>query len=157
MPAVHNLCSQIANSFRAGRPRIAVPETNTNRSIVQILYKEGFIGAVMSGDVMGPYRHGAEIIATPDNVSRRRIWLDLKYREGEPVLRKIKVVSKPSRKVFATIDELKAVAAARRPQSNLLKPQEVGQITVVKTVFGIMELREALKKSVGGEVLLIAS
>jgi ribosomal protein S8 len=155
MAPIHNLCSQIQNSFKWRLRRIAVPESKTNRAIVQILYEEGFISSIASGDNLGPYNAGFEVPITPDNVSRRRIWLDLKYKEGEPVLSKMKLISKPSRKVFATNQELKAIASAKRA-GPLLKAGEVGQITILKTDYGIVEMKDALKKNVGGEVICIA-
>ncbi|KAJ3202126.1 hypothetical protein HDU67_000785 [Dinochytrium kinnereticum] len=157
MPPVHNLCSQLHNSFRWRFNRIAVPESRTNRAVAQILYEEGFLTSVASGDVRGPFHTGREVPATPDNISRRRLWLNLKYRSGEPVLRKVSAVSVPSRRVFATFEELKAVASAKRTQNPLIKPQEMGQITILDTIYGTLELKEALRKNVGGEVLLIAA
>ena len=67
----------------------------------------------------------------------------------------MKTISKPSQRIFASVDELKAVAAARNVSKHL-KGQEMGQVTIVDTVFGILELKEALKKNVGGEVLCFA-
>ncbi|KAJ3109913.1 hypothetical protein HDU96_007056 [Phlyctochytrium bullatum] len=157
MSLCFNLCSQLANSYKWKMNRIAVPDTKTNRAVAKILYEEGFISSLASGDVGGPYHAGMRIPVTPDNVSRRKLWLDLKYRNGEPVLRRIKAVSIPSRRIFASLDEIKAVAAARRSSNSLLKPQEVGQVTVLNTMYGIVELKEALRKGVGGEVLLMAS
>ncbi|KAJ3326599.1 hypothetical protein HDU76_012784 [Blyttiomyces sp. JEL0837] len=155
MPALYNLCSQIENSVKWGLRRIAVPESTTNRAVCQILYEEGFISGLASGDTQGPFHRGYQVPKTPDNISRRRIWLDLKYREGEPVINKMRVVSKPSRKVFATNLELQAIASARRA-GPLLKAQSVGQITILNTDYGIIELKDALKKNVGGEVLCTA-
>ncbi|KAI9208253.1 ribosomal protein S8 [Polychytrium aggregatum] len=149
---VANLCSQIQNSFRWRFRRIAVPYTNVNRSIAHILYDEGFISSYMSGDDKGPYHTGSVVPVTPDNIARRKIWMDLKYHEGEPVLKKMSTISKPSRKVFASVLELKAIASARRA-SPLLRPQGVGHITILKTKYGILELKDALSKEVGGEVL----
>jgi small subunit ribosomal protein S8 len=155
MAPLYNLCSQIVNSTKWGFRRIAVPESKVNRDIVRILYDEGFISGVSTGDNKGPYHRGYEVPATPDNISRRRIWLDLKYRDGEPVLKKLAVISKPSRRVFATVQELKAVASLRNA-GPLLKAQEVGQVTILDTPYGVIELKEALKKNVGGEVLCVA-
>ncbi|KAJ3145099.1 hypothetical protein HDU86_001151 [Geranomyces michiganensis] len=90
------------------------------------------------------------------NPASQKLWLTLKYKDGEPVLRKMAAVSKPSRRVFASLAELRAVAAARRA-GPLLKGQEVGQVTILKTPYGIIELKEALEKEVGGEVLCIAA
>ncbi|KAI9365469.1 ribosomal protein S8 [Zopfochytrium polystomum] len=143
MHTLSHLCSHIQNCFRAKLRRISVPETNANRA---------------SGDRRGPYLRGHPVSITPDNVATRRIWVDLKYTNGEPVLRNLKVVSKPSRKVFATNAELAAVASARRALTNpLLKANVVGQVTILRTPYGIVEMKDALRKNVGGEVLCIAS
>ncbi|KAJ3243211.1 hypothetical protein HDU78_000745 [Chytriomyces hyalinus] len=150
-----HLSSHIKNAFRHRQARIAVPESKQNRAIVQILYDEGFVAAVQTGDTLGPYNIGVQVPITPDNLSRRRIWLDLKYSQGEPVLADMRAISKPSRRVFASAQELKMVAAARKA-SPLLKGAQVGQVTILKTVYGIIELKDALKKNVGGEVLCIA-
>ncbi|KAJ3129288.1 Small RNA 2'-O-methyltransferase [Nowakowskiella sp. JEL0407] len=131
--------------------RVAVPDSKTNRAICQILYREGFVAGLASGDIRGPFHTGFPVPLTPDNVSKRRLWVDLKYRDGKPVLTKMQVVSKPSRRVYATVEELKAVAAGRS-YTGLLKPQEFGQATVIDTEYGILELKEALSKNVGGEV-----
>ncbi|KAI9091157.1 ribosomal protein S8 [Phlyctochytrium arcticum] len=156
MAPIYNLCSQIQNSFRWRLRQIAVPHSKTNRAICRVLYDEGFLTNLSSGDQTGPFNAGVEVPITPDNVARRKLWLDLKYYEGLPVLKNIHVVSKPSRRVFASIEELKAIAAAKRA-GPLLPGQTVGQVTILDTPYGIIELKEALKKEVGGEVLCIAS
>ncbi|KAJ3412969.1 hypothetical protein HDV05_008684 [Chytridiales sp. JEL 0842] len=156
MAPIYNLCSQILNSTRWGFRRIALPESKTNRAIISILYNEGLITSFSSGDTTGPFQRGHEVPPTPDTLSRRRIWVDLKYRDGEPVLKKLQVVSKPSRRVFATVEELKAVASLKNAKGGLLKAGEVGGVTILETAYGVIELREALKKDVGGEVLCVA-
>ncbi|KAI8617697.1 ribosomal protein S8 [Chytriomyces sp. MP71] len=136
-----HLSSHVTNAFRLRMARVAVPESKQNQAIANILHDEGFVAAVQSGDTLGPYQMGAQVPITPDN--------------GEPVLHDMRAVSKPSRRVFATAQELKMVAAARRA-SPLLKGAHVGQVTILKTAYGIVELKDALKKNVGGEVLCIA-
>ena len=66
-----------------------MPETKTNRAICQVLYEEGLLQQLSSGDVTAPYAEGFKVPMTPDNVALRRIWVDLKYKDGEPVLRKL--------------------------------------------------------------------
>eukprot|EP00842_Homolaphlyctis_polyrhiza_P006023 jgi/Hompol1/6421/HPOL_003481-RA len=152
MPLVHNLCSKIENACRAQLRRVEVPYSKTNKAICAVLYEEGFISALSVGDEQGPFDRGYEVPITPDNIAQRRLWLDLKYRAGESALSRMQLVSKPSRKVNASFEELCAIAAARRA-GPLLKPQQVGQITILKTEYGIIELKDALRKQVGGEVL----
>ncbi|KXS18335.1 ribosomal protein S8 [Gonapodya prolifera JEL478] len=154
MPPIHDLASHITNSFRAGLRRTAVRSNKRNLAVCEILYKEGFLSAIYKGDVNGPDNVGHPVPVTPYNVAQRRIWLDLKYRDNLPVLREMKPVSKSSRRVYATVDELKAVAAGKRAHS-LVKPQVLGQVTILETEYGVMELTEALKLDIGGEVLAI--
>lgn len=132
-----------------------MPATKLNRAVCGILYREGFVSAVLQGDIYGPDPSGHEIPVTPDNVAMRRLWLELKYRDNEPVLRAMKAVSLPSRRIYATVDELKAVAAGRRNAHALVKPADVGQITILDTAYGVLDINEALMKNVGGEVLAV--
>ncbi|KAI9346473.1 ribosomal protein S8 [Obelidium mucronatum] len=150
-----HLCSHIHNAFKQRLVQVAVPASKQNAAIVRILLAEGFLGGVAQGDVHGPFQLGVPVPVTPDNVAQRRLWLDLKYARGDAVLSDLRAVSKPSRRVFATAHELKMIAAARRA-GPLLKGQQVGQVTILDTEYGIIELKDALKKNVGGEVLCIA-
>ncbi|TPX38324.1 hypothetical protein SmJEL517_g00111 [Synchytrium microbalum] len=156
MAPFHYLCSQIENSFRWKLRRIAVPSTKTNRAICQILYHEGFLSGIATGNTKGPYAYAYNASVTPDNVAEQRLWLDLKYRDGLPALSSLKVVSKPSRKVSLTADEVKLMAGMRKA-STLIKPMQIGQVTILSTPAGIVELNAALKFNAGGEVLCIAT
>jgi small subunit ribosomal protein S8 len=153
MPPIPNLASHVSNSFKNGYRRISIPFSKQNRSIAQILYDQGFVSAWMMGDHQAPFAN-VNIPITPDNVHSRRIWLDLKYRQGEPAMSEFKIISKPSRRIFATVQELQALGAARRVTS-LIKRRVLGQITILDTPLGIVELNDALRKRVGGEVLAI--
>ena len=107
---------------------------------MSILYEQGLVTAVMKGTKAGPFM-------ASENPAERRLWIDLKYRNGTSVLSRFRVVSKPSRRIYSTCDELMAVAAAR----------PAGQVIIVNSPFGIVELKVALEKGVGGEVLCVAS
>ena len=100
--------SQIQNSYKLGLKRICVPYSNTNKHITLILLHEGLLQNVTTGDIHGPFRAGAAnglIALGSNNVSKARLWLDLKYRNGAPALGKMGVISKPSRRIFASPDE----------------------------------------------------
>lgn len=156
MAPVYHLCSHIKNAYSSKLKSISVPFSKTNKHICDILYREGFITSLAIGDTQGPFHTGVEIPLTPSNVSSRKIWLDLKYRLGEPALSDMQVISKPSRKVFANVNDLRHMFSGTATKGSLLKNARLGQVTIVKTEHGIMELREALKKSIGGEVLCYA-
>lgn len=149
MPRHYDLCARVQNGFRARLRRIAVPDTKLNLAISNVLYKEGFISGVSRGNHVQP---DVEYVATtPDNIATRRLWLELKYNNDEPVLKSMSAVSKPSKKVVMKASELQNLAAGNRSQ--FIKGLQPGEIAILTTNYGVLELREALEKGAGGEVL----
>ncbi|CAO3627940.1 unnamed protein product [Mucor hiemalis] len=143
MPRVHNLCARIQNGFRARLQTIAIPETKMNLAVSNILYKEGFLSSVTRGNHVGPDQ--AYTPTTNENVATRRLWLSLKYKDNHPALSTLSLV----------INELKNVAGGRRAQ--FIKPLQPGEIAIVNTNRGVLEVQEAIEKNVGGELICRAS
>lgn len=124
-----------------------------NLAIANILYREGFLSSVVRGNHQGP---DAEYTPTTnENVATRRLWLSLKYKDNSPTLSKLSVVSKPSKKVTFSVTEMKQIASGRR--AKFVKPLQPGEIAVMNTNRGVLEIQEAIKKNVGGEILCRAS
>ncbi|KAI8870141.1 30S ribosomal protein S8 [Ramicandelaber brevisporus] len=149
MVCVHDLCARVQNGFRARLLRIAIPENKMNLAVSRILFRQGLISAVVRGD-----HHSPDTSYTPttqENIATRRLWLQLKYREDKPVLRSMSAVSKPSRKLNASVPELRAIASGYR--SGIFKPLQPGEVIILSTPKGVMELHEALRYDVGGMVL----
>ena len=71
---------------------------------------------------------------------RTEFEIELKYYEGEPVIREISRVSKPGRRVYSGVNAMQRVANG------------LG-ITILSTPQGVMADHEAREKNVGGEVL----
>jgi small subunit ribosomal protein S8 len=67
----------------------------------------------------------------------------------------MKCISKPSRRVFCSPEEARLICA-QASRNSLLKNQQLGQITILNTPYGIIEMKQALEKGVGGEVLCYA-
>jgi len=44
----------------------------------------------------------------------RQLWLELKYRQNEPVLRRMSCVSKGSRRIYINVEELQRFLAGQR-------------------------------------------
>ncbi|OBZ90612.1 37S ribosomal protein S8, mitochondrial [Choanephora cucurbitarum] len=153
MPRVHDLCARIQNGFRARLQSIAIPETKMNLAISNILYREGFLTSVTRGDHVAP--DNSYTPTTNENVATRRIWINLKYKENLPALSRLNLVSKPSKKVYFTVNELKNITNGRRAQ--YIKPLQPGEIAIVNTNRGVLEVNEAIEKNVGGEVICRAS
>jgi small subunit ribosomal protein S8 len=149
MPRIHDLCARVQNGFRAKLQTIAIPETKMNLAISNILYKEGFLTSVTRGNHIAPDREFTP--TTNENVATRRLWLNLKYKENNPALSQLSLVSKPSKKVHFTVNELKNLASGNRSQ--FIKPLQPGEIAIINTNKGVLELQEAIEKNVGGEVI----
>ncbi|KAI9320514.1 30S ribosomal protein S8 [Dichotomocladium elegans] len=153
MPRVYDLCARVQNGFRARLQSIAIPETKMNLAIANILYREGFLSSVTRGSHLGP-----DVEYTPttnDNIATRRLWLSLKYKDNMPTLSHLSVISKPSKKITFTVNEMKQIASGRR--AKFIKPLQPGEIAIVNTNRGVLEIQEAIQKNVGGEVLCRAS
>ncbi|KAF9973219.1 hypothetical protein BGZ73_003579 [Actinomortierella ambigua] len=149
MPRHYDLCARVQNGFTSKLRRIAVPDTKLNRAISNVLYKEGFIASVSRGNHVQPDTEYTP--TTPDNIATRRLWLELKYNNDEPVLKKMSVISKPSMRIVMKVPELQSLAAGNRAQ--FVKGLQPGEIAILSTNYGVMELRDALEKGAGGEVL----
>jgi small subunit ribosomal protein S8 len=71
---------------------------------------------------------------------QRELEIELKYHEGRPVIRELKRVSTPGRRVYAAVSDL-------RPHRSGLG------VSIVSTPQGVMTDTSAREKNVGGEVL----
>jgi ribosomal protein S8 len=146
-----NVCAHLQNVSMAKAPLAAIPYTRLHLQIALGLYKEGFISSLQRGSQNGPDITPIEV--TPDNVSTRRLWLGMKYRQDKPVLSKFQLISKPNRRVYADINELKDFASGNR--FRFVKPLMPGEIVFVrpKGTKEVINLHEAIKKHVDAELL----
>ena len=89
---------------------------------------------------------------TKANVASRRLWVGLKYWNNEPVLRGMKMVSKPTRRVWMGVPELMELAKGN--QKGYVKGlRGVGESMFLTTDRGIMEIRECVERKAGGMLL----
>ena len=116
---------RIKNGFIGHKNSVSVLKSKQVLSIINILEEEGFI----KGYTEDKY--------TID------IWL--KYVEGASVIQNIKVVSKPSKRVYFSIPDL----IDWRNKTNTF------DMLILSTTQGIFTDEVALKKGIGGEILCI--
>ena len=122
---IADMLTRIRNAVRVERPHVTMPLSKVKRGLAEVLKREGYIWAWQ------------EIEGEP--VAELRI--DLKYGpNGERVIRHIKRVSKPGRRVYQRADGL-------RPVLNGLG------ISIISTSRGVISDREARQRNLGGEVL----
>lgn len=89
---------------------------------------------------------------TQENVASRRLWVGLKYYNGKPVLERMRLVSKPTRRVWVSVADMAGlVRGERRGYVNGLRG--IGESMFVTTDRGIMEARECVERRIGGMLL----
>ena len=95
-----------------------------------------------------------EGVVTQENRSTRRLWLGLKYWNGTPVLRKAKMLSKPTKRIWLNAQELGGLVRGKGAFKEQIKPlTQVGEVMVISTDRGLLEVRECVERKVGGMVL----
>lgn len=149
-------CAHLQNVGRVKKPLTSIPMTKLHLQIALGLYKEGFLSSVQRGDLRGP---DAEYTPTTfDNVSTRRLWLGMKYRNFAPVLSQMRLVSHPNRRVFASHADLVGLCTGR-PLGKVpaLKLGEVMFIRAKNKENSVHEIHDAVKRKLGGEILCRAS
>lgn len=149
MPLHADLCVRLQNASRAKLKAVAIPNTKANVSILSILLQHGFIYNFTRGTIAGP--SAIDWNAAPE--VRRRLWVDLKYRSDDrPVLEKMNLVSKPSRRLSMNSEELLLWVTGRR--SKFITPLKAGEIGIIDCgKHGWFEAKEAMRKKLEGEVV----
>ena len=120
-----DMLTRIRNGQNAKKAVVESPASNLRSNVLEVLKREGYIRGYSQEEV----RPG---------ISKLKI--ELKYHEGEPVIREIARVSTPGRRVYSKIADLP------RFYNGL-------GIQILSTPRGVMSDNEARAANVGGEVL----
>jgi small subunit ribosomal protein S8 len=120
-----DMLTRIRNAQRARHTVCVAPGSKLRANVLEVLRREGFI-------------RGYSTESPRPGISQLRI--ELKYNDGEPVIKEIQRVSKPGRRVYSKIKELPRVYAG------------LG-ISILSTPRGVLSDAEARAANVGGEVL----
>lgn len=120
-----DLLTRIRNGQMARHSRVRSPSSRFRENVLEVLKREGYIRDFRSFEV----RTGIS-----------ELEIELKYSDGEPVIREISRVSTPGRRVYSKIKELP------RFYNGL-------GITILSTPRGVLSDNEARQHNVGGEVL----
>ena len=122
---VGDMLTRIRNAQMRRKTKVTTPGSRLRARVLDVLQSEGYIRGYSSAE----YGNG-----------RTEFEIELKYFDGEPVIRTIELVSKPGRRVYASVNAMPRVANG------------LG-ITILSTPKGVMADHEAREKNVGGEVL----
>lgn len=155
MANVANACAHLQNAARARLGLTSLPNIKYNLALALALHRAGLVSSVTrSGPEPPPPEQLLTFEAEPvttANVATRRLWLGLKYVGGEPVMRNVSSVSKPKRSISLNLRGLQRVA--RGFESGYVRGLKMGETMFVSTDKGVLEIREAIEKKVGGLVL----
>lgn len=152
---IAHACSHLQNASRARLGLTSVPNNKYNLHLALALHRAGFISSVTRA---GPRPPPPEALLTFEtepvttaNVADRRLWLGLKYWNNAPVMRNIQPVSRPSRLITADLQDLQRIM--RGFPAGYVKGLNLGESLFVSTSKGILDVREAVARRVGGLVL----
>lgn len=121
---IGDLITRIRNSQLRGRTKLTSPASTLRMRVLAVLKDEGYI------------RDFREI----DSGGRKELEIELKYFEGAPAIHQIQRVSKPGRRVYSSIKDLRLVRNG------------LG-ISILSTPKGVMSDAAARSANVGGEIL----
>ena len=122
---IGDMITRIRNGQMRSLKKIHMPASGFREKILDVLKKEGFI--------INFKKHTDESKKTAFSV-------DLKYNYGSPVIKEIKRISKPGRRIYARA-------------TTIPKIQNGLGIAIVSTSKGVMSDEEARKNNLGGELI----
>jgi small subunit ribosomal protein S8 len=120
-----DMLTRIRNAQMRKKSKVTTPGSRIRANVLDVLKDEGYIRGYSTTELGN---------------GRTEFDIELKYFDGQPVIREIERVSKPGRRVYAAVDGMPRVGNG------------LG-ITIVSTSKGVMADHAAREANVGGEVL----
>jgi small subunit ribosomal protein S8 len=120
-----DMLTRIRNAQMRARPKVSTPASKLRERVLEVLQEEGYIRGYSRTD----YQDG-----------KSEIEIELKYFDGQPVIREIRRISSPGRRVYSSVKDLPTIANG------------LG-VAILSTPKGVMSDSQARRENVGGEVL----
>ncbi len=120
-----DMLTRIRNAQMRKRPKVSTPASKLREHVLEVLKEEGYIRGFSRTDYHG---------------GKSEIEIELKYFDGQPVIRDIRRVSTPGRRVYSSVRDLPTIANG------------LG-VSILSTPKGVMSDTRARMENVGGEVL----
>jgi small subunit ribosomal protein S8 len=120
-----DMLTRIRNAQERKSAKVSTPGSSLRKHVLDVLQSEGYIRGYSTVD----YENG-----------RSEFEIELKYYDGQPVIREIERISRPGRRVYASVKNIPRVANG------------LG-VSILSTPKGVMSDAEARDQNVGGEVL----
>jgi small subunit ribosomal protein S8 len=122
---IGDMITRIRNAQLRALFKVKIPSSKFREKILNVLKEEGYISDYKT-------------LSDPKN--KNILEVDLKYHNGTPVIKEIKRISKPGRRVYARANSIPKI------QNGL-------GLAIVSTSIGIMSDNDARTKNVGGEII----
>ena len=122
---IGDMLTRIRNAQMRNKTSVIAPASKLRERVLQVLADEGYIRGYSRTEMDG---------------GKGEITIELKYFDGAPVIRRIERVSKPGRRVYASVRNSPTV-------NNGLG------VSILSTPKGVMADHQAREENVGGEVL----
>jgi small subunit ribosomal protein S8 len=122
---IGDMLTRIRNGQMRSLNKINIPFSNFRLKILEVLKKEGYI---------------IDFNIDNDKQKIKFLSVDLKYYEGQPVIKEIKRVSKPGRRVYSKATSIPKVLNG------------LG-LAILSTSKGVMSDTDAIKNNLGGEII----
>ena len=122
---IGDMITRIRNAQLRALNNVTIPSSKFRARILDVLKSEGFI---------------SNYKPLSDQKNKESLLVDLKYNNGLPVIKEIKRVSRPGRRIYAKADSI------ARIQNGL-------GLAIVSTSKGIMSDTDARTKNIGGEII----
>jgi|TARA_B100000427_G_scaffold318456_1_gene315654 small subunit ribosomal protein S8 len=122
---IGDMLTRIRNGQMRSLNKISIPFSNFRLKILDVLKKEGYI---------------IDFYLQDTKEKTKSILVVLKYYEGQPVIKEIKRISKPGRRVYS-----RAVS--------IPKIKNGLGVAILSTSKGVMSDAEAVKNNLGGEII----
>ncbi len=119
-----DLLTRIRNAQLRKRPSVKSPASSLRKRVLDVLQAEGYIRGYSEVEFNG----------------KAEFQIELKYFDGEPVIREIQRVSKPGRRVYSSV-------------RNIPRVMDGLGVSILSTPKGVMSDQDARTQNVGGEVL----
>tara|TARA_B100001996_G_C18544791_1_gene548442 strand:+ start:384 stop:773 length:390 start_codon:yes stop_codon:yes gene_type:complete len=125
MDPIGDMFTRIRNGQMRFLNTIDLPASNFRLKILEVLKQEGYI---------------INYVLEKKEKNKKNLKVDLKYYEGHPVIKEIKRVSKPGRRVYSKANSIPII------QNGL-------GLAILSTPKGVMSDNEARKNNLGGEII----
>ena len=122
---IGDMFSRIRNGQMRSLNSIEIPSSNFRKNILEILKNEGYI---------------KDYYIEKSENNKINLKINLKYYEGDPVIKEIKRISKPGRRVYSRANSIPRVMNG------------LG-LAILSTPKGVMTDSEARKNNLGGEII----